>query len=87
MRGSALVLNMLLPQVSVTVWAILLALLVSLLVYKNYYPLLEKASLFMIVTFTVITIASLIAVQFTEFAFGLKDVANGLRFELRAVLR
>lgn len=84
--GSALVLNMLLPQVSVTVWAILLALLVSLLVYKNYYPLLEKASLFMIVTFTVITIASLVAVQFTEFAFGLQEVANGLRFELPAAM-
>lgn len=84
--GSALVLNMLLPQVSVTVWAILLAVMVSLLVYKNYYPLLEKASLFMIVTFTVITIASLVAVQFTEFAFSSRDVTKGLQFELPAAM-
>ena len=60
--GSALVMHMLVPQVSISVWTIILAIVVSLLVYKNYYPLLEKTSLLMIAIFTVITIASLVVV-------------------------
>lgn len=84
--GSALVLHMLIPQVSVTSWVIVLALIVSLLVYKNYYPFLEKASLFMLLIFTVITLASLFVVQFTQYAFGFNDVAAGLRFELPAAM-
>lgn len=84
--GSALVLYMLMPQVSVTIWVILLAVIVSLLVYKNYYPFLEKASLFMLLIFTIITLASLFVVQFTVYAFTLKDVAAGLHFELPAAM-
>lgn len=84
--GSALVMHMLVPQVSISVWTIILAIVVSLLVYKNYYPLLEKTSLLMIAIFTVITIASLVVVQFTTFAFSMQDVATGLRFELPAAM-
>lgn len=84
--GSALVLHMLIPQVPGAVWVIVLALIVSLLVYKNYYPFLEKASLFMLLIFTVITLASLFVVQFTQYAFGFNDIAAGLRFELPAAM-
>ncbi|MBX3254583.1 MAG: Nramp family divalent metal transporter [Chitinophagaceae bacterium] len=84
--GSALVMHMLLPQAPVPVWTIILAVIVSLLVYKNYYPLLEKASLFMLVIFTVITITSLVMVQFTQFAFSMNDLAGGLTFELPAAM-
>lgn len=84
--GSALVLHMLLPQVPVVVWVVVLTILVSLLVYKNYYPFLEKASLFMLLVFTVITLASLVVVQFTVYAFSWQDVASGLQFELPAAM-
>ncbi|MBX3238802.1 MAG: Nramp family divalent metal transporter [Chitinophagaceae bacterium] len=84
--GSALVLHMLFPQVSVPVWVIVLAAVVSLLVYKNYYPFLEKASLFMLLVFTVITLVSLAVVQFTVYAFTWQDVVSGLQFELPAAL-
>lgn len=84
--GSALVLHMLFPQVSVPVWVMVLAAVVSLLVYKNYYPFLEKASLFMLLVFTVITLVSLAVVQFTVYAFTWQDVVSGLQFELPAAL-
>lgn len=80
--GSALVMHMLFPNVSITIWALILAVVVSLLVYKNYYPLLEKASLVMLLGFTIITLASLVVVQFTVYAFSLNDIANGFRFQL-----
>ncbi len=84
--GSALVLHMLTPQISVITWVIILAIVVSLLVYKNYYPFLEKASLFMLLVFTIITLASLIVVQFTVYAFSWQDIASGLQFELPAAM-
>ncbi len=84
--GSALVLHMLAPQVSITVWVVALAIIVSLLVYKNYYPFLEKASLVMLMIFTIITLASLFVVQFTTYAFSWQEVSTGLRFELPAAM-
>ncbi|RMF42243.1 MAG: divalent metal cation transporter [Planctomycetota bacterium] len=51
---------------------------VSLLVYRGYYTLIEKASLLMIGAFTLFTIASLVALQFTEFAITGSDLASGL---------
>src|SRR5690606_635320 len=46
--GAAIVLNMMFPVTPVVFWTILLALLVSILIFKNYYRLIEKTSLLMI---------------------------------------
>jgi manganese transport protein len=80
--GSAIVVAMLFPGLPVFVIAVLLALLVSLLVFKNYYKLVEKSSLFMVVAFTVITITSLVAVSFTSYSFTISDILSGLQFNL-----
>lgn len=80
--GSALVLNLLFPAMPIWVMTVTLALLVSLLIYKNYYRLVEKGSLVMVVAFTVLTITSLVAVGFTIFRFSLADVASGLQMRL-----
>ncbi len=82
MGGSAIVLAMLFPGIPVSVFILLLVILVALLIYKNYYVLVEKASLFMVVAFTVLTITSLVAVSFTPFSFTLGDLASGLQFKL-----
>lgn len=82
MGGSALVLSMLFPAIPVWVTIFVLALSVSVLIYKNYYRLIEKASLVMVVAFTALTITSLVAVSFTVFSFSLADVATGLQFKL-----
>lgn len=80
--GTAIVLNLLFPGASVVFWIILLGISLSLLIYKNYYYLVEKASMLMVFGFTLFTIVSLIAVFYTPFAFSLSDVAAGLSFKL-----
>lgn len=84
--GSALVMHMIVPQVSATIWTIILAVIICVLVYRNYYPLLEKVSLLMIAIFTLITLASLVLVEFTQYAFSWNDLAEGFRFHLPAAL-
>ena len=49
----------------------LVAVSVSLLVFRGYYQLIEKASLIMIGLFTLFTIASLCALQTTDFAISI----------------
>ena len=56
----------------------LVAASVSLLVFRGYYQLIEKASLIMIGLFTLFTIASLCALQTTEFAISINEFASGL---------
>lgn len=80
--GSAIVLSMLFPSLPVMVWAVTIGLLIAILISKNYYKLIERASLVMVVAFTVLTITSLVAVSFTPFRFTMSDVVSGLQFEL-----
>jgi hypothetical protein len=56
----------------------LVAISVSLLVYRGYYTLIERASLVMIAGFTLFTFASLIALQFTEMAITSSELLSGL---------
>jgi manganese transport protein len=80
--GAALVLNLIVPQISMVSWIIFLGFTLGLLIYKNYYHLIEKTSMLMVFGFTLFTIASLIGLSFTPFAFSAADVLSGLRFNL-----
>ena len=80
--GTAVVLHLILPSVSVYVFAFVVAGIGASLIYNGSYGIIEKASLFMILMFTVFTIASLVSVQYTEFAFSINDVINGFRLRL-----
>ena len=80
--GSALILYLLYPDIPVTVYVILLGFVVALLIYKNYYRLIERSSLLMVALFTVLTLVSLISVSFTEFRFSIANVIDGLKLHL-----
>jgi len=80
--GAAVVLHLLFPGITVYVWAFATAAVAAMLIFNGRYGLIEKASLLMIMMFTIFTIASLTSVQFTEFAFSFSDVINGFRFRL-----
>lgn len=80
--GSALVLGLLFPSLPVMAWAIVVALLVAMIISKNYYKIIEQSSLVMVVAFTVLTITSLVAVSFTPYRFTMGDIVAGLQFEL-----
>ena len=55
-----------------------IALSVSILVFRGYYLLIERASLVMIGAFTVFTFASLIALQTTDMAITSSELLGGL---------
>lgn len=78
--GVGLVLNILFPSVSVVIWVILIAPTVSLMIFRGKYAFIEKFSLVMIGLFALFTIACVIGVQYTDFAFGKDDILTGLSF-------
>ena len=78
--GVGLVLNILFPQVSIMAWVCITAPVVSLLIFRGKYKLIEKVSLVMIGLFAIFTVACVIGVQFTDFAFSAKDIGLGLSF-------
>lgn len=84
--GTVVILHMLFPTIPITVWAIVTALVTSVMIYNGKYGLIEKFSLFMIAMFTLLTLASLISVQFTEYSFSLIEVFKLQQFGLSGEL-
>jgi len=58
------------------------ALTASVLVWKGGYHLIERVCVVLICLFTLFTVASLVSVQFTPYAFTWDQVASGLTFHL-----
>lgn len=83
--GVAILLNMAVPEISDRVWAPILAVSVSLIVFRGYYKPIEKISLVMIGAFTVLTLMSVFMLQKTPFAVSWDDIGSGLSFHLPAV--
>ncbi len=65
-------------RITMAVVSYVVAATVSLLVYRGYYTLLERASLIMIAGFTLFTLLSLISLQSTEMAIRTAEVTGGL---------
>ena len=82
--GVALILNMVLPQVSVSFWAFLVAVVVALMTFKGYYKFIEKFSIVLIALFTVFTFLALYFLKYTEYTLIWSDVSSGLTFQLPA---
>jgi manganese transport protein len=80
--GTVVILHMLAPEISISVWSMLIAVSVAALISNGKYSVVEKACLVMIVMFTIFTVTSLYFVQFTQFAFTLENVFQGLQFHL-----
>lgn len=80
--GAAIALTMLIPQIPASFLAFLLGAFSSLLIYKNQYKIVEKTSMILVVAFTLFTLASLIAVNFSPFRFSISDITTGLKFDL-----
>lgn len=80
--SSAIVLHMLFGVVPVWIWVAAIAISVSLLIYRGYYRIVEKTSLWMIGMFTAMTLISVIALTFTPYGYAFEDVVSGLTFRL-----
>jgi Mn2+/Fe2+ NRAMP family transporter len=80
--GIAIILQIIFPDIPIPVWCFLVAITVSLLIYRGKYKPIEKYSLIFIGLFAILTFASLIAVQFTPLQITLKELLSGLKFQL-----
>lgn len=80
--GAVIILNMLHSGFPISVWAILIGIAVAALIANGNYSIVEKACLVMIVMFTAFTLTSLYFVQYTEFAFSIRDILQGLQLNL-----
>ncbi len=80
----AVILSMLIPVISVVIWCIVAAVVVSLLVFRGNYVLVEKVSLVMTGLFTLLTLISLFQLQWTPNAIAWTDIGSGLTFQLPA---
>ncbi len=67
----------------VTTWMVWpVAVTASVLVWKGGYSLIERVCVVLICLFTLFTVASLVSVQFTTYAFSWAEVRSGLTFTL-----
>jgi manganese transport protein len=80
--SSAIVMHMLFGALPVWMWVALLAVTISLLIYRGYYRIVEKTSLWMIGMFTAMTLISVIALTFTPYGYTWGEVMSGLTFRL-----
>ncbi|MCB0664544.1 MAG: Nramp family divalent metal transporter [Saprospiraceae bacterium] len=80
--GVAIILNMSFPVISISLYALLLAPVVAVMIYKGYYRFIEKFSLVMIGIFTIFTFICLIFLKYTPYAITPDQVWEGLQFKL-----
>jgi Mn2+/Fe2+ NRAMP family transporter len=67
------------------IWVVIVGLLTSALLYVGRYNLIEKASVGMVVSFSLITIGNVIALQTTEnYSLSMDTILSGLKFGLPA---
>ena len=80
--GVAIILHILAPTLSVPVYAIGIAVVVALMIFKGYYRFIERISLGMIGLFTLFTFSSLYFLGFTPYQISWESIWSGLQFEL-----
>jgi len=80
--GAAIALNLLFPFLSPFHLVFVLGIVSSLLIFKNYYFVVERTSILLVFAFTVFTLVSLTAVNFSPYGFSFNDVVSGLTFQL-----
>lgn len=66
------------------IWAVPIAVVVALLVFRGYYKLLEKLSLVMIALFSLLTLVCVVMLQWTDYAVTWSQVGSGFTFHLPA---
>ncbi|CAK9037543.1 Manganese transport protein MntH [Durusdinium trenchii] len=80
--GVAMVMVLVFPGTGAVMWCWVAAVVVAVLVSMERYGLIERTSLVLISLFTLMTLISVTALQWTEYAVSLADLASGLTFQL-----
>jgi Mn2+/Fe2+ NRAMP family transporter len=82
--STAIVVHMLAPAIPIPLAVLVIALSLSILIYKGYYNVVEKSSLIMTLSFTVLTLTAVGFLSFTKYAISWAEIASGFTFELSA---
>jgi manganese transport protein len=82
--GVAIILSMVVPSVSFAAWCWVAALGTALLISTERYRLIERLCVVLVVGFTVTTVISVIALQWTDYALTGGELLSGLGFEFPA---
>ena len=72
------------PGLPYSVWAVLIFLAMSVLLYRGYYADLEKMVLLLVASFSLIVIGSVLFLQGTSHAFSGAELLSGFRFAMPA---
>ena len=80
--SSAIVLNMLMPDIPIVIWVFVIALSLAVLIYKGFYTIVEKSSLFMTLMFTVLTLTAVFFLTYTPYSITSSDLLSGLKLQL-----
>ncbi|GAB1452801.1 Nramp family divalent metal transporter [Draconibacterium sp.] len=80
--GVAITLNIAFPAVSITWFALIIAVLVASMISKGYYFFIEKTSVVMMLIFTLFTITAVFLLQETEYAISGSQILEGFEFKL-----
>ncbi len=67
-----------------SVWAVVVAVFTSGVLFFGRYRLLENTSVVLVVTFTVITVGNVIALQTTQYRFSAQEFLQGLTWQIPA---
>lgn len=89
--GTAVAFSILLPlggdglsPTSITLWHLIVVVGSIALLYSNAYGLVERGAFYMVVVFSVVTVAIAFGLPFTPFGYTLGDVLGGLSFQIPA---
>lgn len=66
------------------IWVVVIGLLTSVVLYVGRYRLLERFSVILVVSFSLITMGNVASLQMTRFAVPVEDILRGLSFHLPA---
>lgn len=80
--GVAIILQIFFPEIPIPFWCYLIAITVSLLIFRGKYQPIEKFSLVFIGLFAILTFASIVSLQFTSLQITLEELLSGLTFSL-----
>lgn len=82
--GLGILLNMVMPGISIPAWCWITAIVTALLIFTERYKLIELSCLAMTLAFTILTLIGVVALQWTEYATTFEQLASGLTGKLPA---
>lgn len=80
--GVAIILNIAFPSITISFYALFLAMVVALMIFRGYYKFIERFSLVMIGLFTLFTFVCLFFLKYTPYAISIDQIWEGLQFKL-----